>query len=199
MGLACHEGYPGHHVYNALLESHLAKHKGWAEFTVYALYSPQSLIAEGTAEYGIDLCFPEDERRAFERDVLFPLAGLDPAGADEYAAVRHLAKGLRNAGNDAARRYLDGRATREETIDWLVAHTPTTPKRAAHGMGFIEHHRSYVVTYGVGEDRVREYVEARGTTEAERWAVFADLLSRPAVPSDLIDGVADTVLPSGGG
>ncbi|HSL88602.1 MAG TPA: hypothetical protein VK870_04835, partial [Ignavibacteriaceae bacterium] len=40
--LAAHEGYPGHHVYNALLENKLAKERGWVEFTVYALFSPQS-------------------------------------------------------------------------------------------------------------------------------------------------------------
>ena len=55
--LACHEGYPGHHVYNALLEKHLVRDRGWTEFTVYPLFSPQSLIAEGTANYGIEVAF----------------------------------------------------------------------------------------------------------------------------------------------
>ncbi|HUQ53971.1 MAG TPA: hypothetical protein VM692_17210, partial [Gammaproteobacteria bacterium] len=70
--LACHEGYPGHHVYNVLLEQQLMRARGWQEYSVYALFSPQSLIAEGTANYGIEVAFPDDERRAFERDVLFP-------------------------------------------------------------------------------------------------------------------------------
>ena len=56
--LGCHEGYPGHHVLNALLEQRLVEGKGWVEFSVYPLYSPQSLIAEGSANYGIDLAFP---------------------------------------------------------------------------------------------------------------------------------------------
>ena len=73
--LACHEGYPGHHVYNVLLEQHLVRERGWQEYTVYPLFSPQSLIAEGTANYGIEVAFPDDERRRFERDVLFPAAG----------------------------------------------------------------------------------------------------------------------------
>ena len=60
--LACHEGYPGHHVYNALLEQHLVKQRGWVEFSVYPLFSPQSLIAEGTANYGIQVAF--SRRRA---------------------------------------------------------------------------------------------------------------------------------------
>ena len=56
--LACHEGYPGHHVYNVLLEQHLVRERGWIEYSVYPLFSPQSLIAEGTANYGIEVAFP---------------------------------------------------------------------------------------------------------------------------------------------
>ncbi|MGH9147832.1 MAG: hypothetical protein ACRD1Q_14065, partial [Vicinamibacterales bacterium] len=77
--LACHEGYPGHHVYNVLLEKHLVRDRGWQEYTVYPLFSPQSLIAEGTANYGIDVAFPGSDRLEFERTVLFPLAGLNQA------------------------------------------------------------------------------------------------------------------------
>jgi hypothetical protein len=62
--LACHEGYPGHHVYNALLEQALSRTRGWVEMTVYPLYSPQSLIAEGSANYGIDMAFPAEQRVA---------------------------------------------------------------------------------------------------------------------------------------
>ena len=58
--LACHEGYPGHHVYNALLEKNLMRERGWPEFSIYALFSPQSLIAEGTANYGIEVAFPDE-------------------------------------------------------------------------------------------------------------------------------------------
>ncbi len=68
LDLACHEGYPGHHVYNVLLEHHLVRGRGWQEFTVYPLFSPQSLIAEGTANFGIEVAYPASERVAFERD-----------------------------------------------------------------------------------------------------------------------------------
>ena len=57
--LACHEGYPGHHVYNVLLEKNLMRDRGWVEYSVYPLFSPQSLIAEGTANYGIEVAFPQ--------------------------------------------------------------------------------------------------------------------------------------------
>ena len=57
LDLGCHEGYPGHHVLNSLLEEKLTKGKGWVEFSIYPLFSPQSLIAEGSANYGIALAF----------------------------------------------------------------------------------------------------------------------------------------------
>src|SRR6185503_6212472 len=79
--LAAHEGYPGHRVYNALLEQALVRGRGWPEFSVYPLFSPQSLIAEGSANYGIEVAFPGEERVNFEKTVLYPLAGLDPSKA----------------------------------------------------------------------------------------------------------------------
>jgi hypothetical protein len=183
--LACHEGYPGHHVYNALLEKHLAKDRKWVEFTVYALYSPQSLIAEGTAEYGVELSFPKEERQEFERAILYPLAGLDSAQAVEYARVRALMDRLGYASNDAAKRYLDGQTTRKETIDWLATFTLSTPERAEQRVRFIEAHRSYVVTYNLGLDLVRAYVDANAATQEDRWALFTKLLSTPQTPSNL--------------
>ena len=42
----------------SLLEQNLVRDRGWIEFSVYPLFSPQSLIAEGTADYGIDVAFP---------------------------------------------------------------------------------------------------------------------------------------------
>jgi hypothetical protein len=69
-------GYPGHHVYNVLLEDKLVKGRGWVEYTVYPLYSPQSLLAEGTANVGIDILFSDDERRRALTEVLGPAAGV---------------------------------------------------------------------------------------------------------------------------
>jgi hypothetical protein len=77
-----HESYPGHHVYNMLLEKNLYRDKGWVEISIYPLFSPQSLIAEGSANYGIAVVFPAEEKVAFAKDVLLPLAGLDTTGTD---------------------------------------------------------------------------------------------------------------------
>src|SRR4029078_3255415 len=44
--LACHEGYPGHHVYNSLLEQRLVVERGWREFLCPRVFLPPSLSPE---------------------------------------------------------------------------------------------------------------------------------------------------------
>ena len=60
---------------------------GWIEYSIYPLYSPMSLLAEGSANYGINVAFPVEERLAFEKEVLFPLAGLDANQVENYYQV----------------------------------------------------------------------------------------------------------------
>ena len=186
--LASHEGYPGHHVYNALLEKHLVRERNWLEFSVYALFSPQSLIAEGTANYGIDVAFPRAERIEFERGVVFPAAGLDGARVEQYDDVLALVERLSYAGNEAARRYIDGEIDRETAAAWLERYALYSPARARQRVRFIEQYRSYVINYNLGKDIVRHYIEGRGGSASDsvrRWHLFEDLLSSPRLPSSL--------------
>jgi hypothetical protein len=192
--LACHEGYPGHHVYNVLLEKHLVRDRGWPEFSVYALFSPQSLIAEGTANFGIEVAFPGTERVEFERSVLFPAAGLNASRAGEYYEVQGLIDDLDYAGNEAARRYLNGEIDREAAEAWLERYALMPRERAAQRVRFYDQYRSYVINYNLGKDMVREYIEARVKTATDkagaeqsdvRWQEFEQLLSSPRLPSSL--------------
>ena len=190
--IGCHEGYPGHHTYNALLEKNLVKDRKWLEYSVYPLFSPQSLVAEGSANYGVELAFPEVARKQFQRDVLYPMAGIDPALMEKYDALSKLTAQLGYAGNDAAREYLDGKLTREQAIEWMVNVELYPAEKAPQRTRFYDTYRSYVINYTVGKDLVKEYVEARSShaaTEAEmselRWQVFEELLSSPRLPSDL--------------
>lgn len=184
--LACHEGYPGHHLYNSLLEKHLMRDRGWVEISVYPLYSPQSLIAEGSANFGIAMAFPGDERIAYEREHLFPLAGLDAERAAAYYRLQENVAQLSYAGNEAARRYLDGTMDGEAAVDWLVRYAMMEEDRARQRLRFIETYRSYVINYNLGKDMVQQWVERQaGDDLEERWRVFGQLLSSPLLPSDL--------------
>jgi|KBSMisStandDraft_5_1062788.scaffolds.fasta_scaffold66899_3 hypothetical protein len=186
--LACHEGYPGHHVYNALLEQRLVRERGWVEFSVYALFSPQSLIAEGTANYGIEVAFPGDERTKFERDILYPEAGLDASQADMYNRLQLLTDRLAYSGNEAARRYLNGEVDRAGTAAWLARYAMMSPPRAEQRTRFYDTYRSYVINYNLGKDLVKQFVESRGgvaSQPARRWDEFVSLLASPRLPSGL--------------
>jgi hypothetical protein len=188
LDLACHEGYPGHHVYNVLLEHHLMRGRGWIEFSVYALFSPQSLIAEGSANYGVAVAFPGGERSTFERDTLFPLAGLDPATAERYSQVQGIVDRLDYAGNEAARRYLNGEIDAAQAAQWLERYALFPPDRAQQRVRFFDQYRSYVINYNLGQDLVREWVDAGlgpNPTEDARWRRFAELLASPRLPSGL--------------
>ncbi|MDP4115717.1 MAG: hypothetical protein Q8903_06260 [Bacteroidota bacterium] len=186
--IAAHEGYPGHHVYNSLLEQNLVKGKGWVEFTIYPLFSPQSLIAEGTANYGIEVAFTHEERMKFEKSVIFPLAGLDSSKADLYYKVESLIGELSYAGNDYAQQYLDGTITKEKAVSLYVNNQFMTKEKAEQRMSFIDKYRSYIINYNVGQDLVKKFVEHNGGTDKNpqlRWKLFEELLSKPVTPGSL--------------
>jgi hypothetical protein len=186
--LACHEGYPGHHAYNVLLEKNLVRDRGWVEFSVYPLFSPQSLIAEGTANFGIDVAFPRAERLEFERRVVFPAAQLKPETAAQYYDVLALVDRLSYAGNEAARRYLNGQIDSRGAADWLERYGLYARPRAEQRVRFIDQYRSYVINYNLGKDMVAAHVEAHGGTPdnpATRWEEFGMLISSPRLPSGL--------------
>ena len=185
VNLACHEGYPGHHLLNALLEQRLVSGRGWAEFSVYPLYSPQSLVAEGTAQHGIDLAFPGPDRAAFERDALAVLAGVDERAAADAHALNGLVSELQGARLTIAQQLLDGAIDRATAIRLTQRYLLLSAARAEQSVRFTETYRSYVVNYGLGRSMVAATINAGGADEAARWRRMQSLLTQPTVPADL--------------
>ena len=187
--LMCHEGYPGHHALNSLLEQKLVRERGWIEYTIYPLYSSESLLAEGTADFGVGLVFPGETGWQWERDHLYPIVGIDPALAEVRHRVNELNKALGYAAIDAARAYLDGQRSQEQTIAWLEEFTFATRKEAEQRVRFYETYRSYIVNYRLGEDLVGQYIDrVAGSDPDARWKAFSALLASPPVASDLARG-----------
>ena len=177
IGLGCHEGYPGHHVWNVLVEIRLLKEKGWIEYSIFPLFSPAALIGEGSANYGVDLAFPGNEKIKYEREILFPLAGLDPEKAVMLDKLNKLTQSLSHATNATAQLYLDGEITREEAIEQRRKYSLTSRERAEQSVRFIEQYRSYVLNYNLGKDIVTRYIEKQGDDQAARWAAFERMLT----------------------
>ena len=186
--LASHEAYPGHHVFNVLIENELVKEKGWMEYAIYPLYSPMSFLAEGSANYGIEVAFPHAERMQFEKEVLFPLAGIDPAKAERYYQIQAVLQKLSYAGNMVAKQYLDGEIDRDAAIAMLMKYSLSDADRSAQRIRFIEQLRSYVINYNLGQDVVQTYIEKRAgkTNQDLRWEVLTNLLRHPKSASMMV-------------
>ncbi|RXF67519.1 hypothetical protein [Arcticibacter tournemirensis] len=184
-----HESYPGHHVYNMLLEKHLYRDRGWVELSLYPLFSPQSLIAEGSANYGIDVAFPGNDKVSFAKNVLLPLAGLDTTGIATYFKALTIKGRLNYARNEAARGLIDETMSRREALSWLKKYCLMNNETAEKSLDFIKKYRSYVINYNYGQDLIKRYVEQNGGTAQapeKRWEIFGKLLSEPVSVSRLV-------------
>ena len=185
LDLGCHEGYPGHHLFNLKLEEQLVKGRGWAEFSVYPLYSPQSLIAEGSATYGIALSFPGDAKAQTERDILMPIAEIPVPADNRYWQLLDATKALSGARLTIAQQYLDGEISRETAVALTQKYQLVSAKRAEQSISFTDQYRSYVINYGLGEAMVRAHVERGNPGRDEMWRRMAHIVSEPTLPSDL--------------
>ena len=185
LGLACHEGYPGHHVQGVHNERKF-RTKGWAEFSVAPLYAPASPINEGGADFGIELAFPGDEQWKFEAEVLYPLAGLDPKMAEAYDKLRAATAELDGALLKISQMHLDGEINRERAITLTQKYKLAPRDVAEQSLAFDRDYRSYVINYSVGEALVSAYVDRVGGKDPDaRWAAYEHILSTPMLPADL--------------
>lgn len=186
--LGCHEAYPGHHVHATLVDTELAEARGWVEYNFIPLYGPLAVVAEGAANYGIDLAFSREERIAFERSTLLPLAGLEGEQLELYYHYIDLIDALNYARNEVARHYLYGGMPRESAIQWLMAFGLETRGTASQRIDFIDALRSYVINYNYGKDLVADYVRSTaGSDRDAQWRVFREVLATPMSPRDMLD------------
>src|SRR5687768_7386966 len=187
--IGAHESYPGHHVYNMLLEKNLYNDQGLTEISLYPLFSPQSLIAEGTANYGIEMAFPGTDKAVFAKDSLLPLAGLDTTGIDIYFEALAIKGKLNYARNEAGRALIGETMTEEEAKKWLMDYALFNEETAAKSIAFIKANRSYVINYNYGMDLVHDYIAGRikeDSSPENQWKVFGELMSRQIRIQDLV-------------
>jgi hypothetical protein len=171
--VACHEGYPGHHAQFVVMEAHAGARGLAVEDTVVLLRSPISMLREGAANYGGELVFSGGERLAFERDVLFPLAGLDPARAEKYREVHRLVDELSPNVAPIARDYRDKRLSpalaRRALESSALVSSPESLLR------FVDQLGPYVLGYTAARDRVRGHVAQSGQ---DRWTALRTVLEQ---------------------
>jgi hypothetical protein len=153
--LACHEGYPGHHVQQLLMEQ-----IGWRpEFALSPGFGPHLLFTEGAAEVGADRAFTLEDRERLYRDELLPAAGLPPTDAKALAAVDNLIFHLQPIVTDVARLYLSGARPKERAIERL--RNEALILNAEGTLAMIERRRARALVYGEGRRAVQERMAGR--------------------------------------
>ena len=146
------------------------------------------MIAEGSANFGIEVAFPGNDAVAFIAGTLLPLLGADTTGISRYMTALSLRRELNYARNEAARALLKGTMTGEQAVKWLTDLGVSSAEASAKSVSFIKKYRSYVINYNYGQDLVRTYIESKGGTPSavdKRWELFGWLLSNQVAPADL--------------
>jgi len=183
--LGCHEGYPGHHVWNLFIERELVGKRGWIEYSVNPLFGPFGPLAEGSGNFGILLAFPGDEKAKFETEVLYPMAGLETVESEKFNKMLELESKLSHATNDIARRYLDGELTKDDAVPLIQKYYLQSYEKSEQRLRFMEKYRGYVINYNIGQDIVRDYIAEAGDDPDAQWAAFRDMLTIPLTPGDM--------------
>jgi hypothetical protein len=150
--LACHEGYPGHHVQFMLIDDELVSRRGWREFELVPAFGRHLLVTEGAAEAGAEMAVPIQSRIAVYRDVLLPIAGLPPQDAARIARVEQLVWSLEPAAIEIIRGYLDHTLTQSAAIDRLRHEALTLEAEAL--LAFAERRRTRVLAYPEGREAI---------------------------------------------
>ena len=131
--IACHEGYPGHHVQHLLIEQ-LYRERQWPELLLTPAFGPHLLYLEGAAEAGADLVLNESR-------------------------VDRLLQDLQPIVTDVARAYLGGSLTEERALERLANEALVT--NPAGTLAFIEQRRARALVYVEGRRLVYERLKTR--------------------------------------
>lgn len=164
--LACHEGYPGHHAQNVLIDDELVTRRGWIEFQLAPSFGQHLLVTEGAAEAGVDLAFPPARRVALYRSVLLPAAGLPPSEAERLVSVEERIGALEPIIADVSRAYLDSTITHAQAIERLRDEALTPDPEAL--LAFAERRRARSLAYTLGRAEVRQKIGDTGISGLRR-------------------------------
>ena len=188
--LACHEGYPGHHVYNALLET--APRAGPRLDRVHGLPAVLAAVADRRRARRTSASrsrFPGKERVEFEQRRSVSGGRARPARRPPRTTTcRRWSIGCRTPATKRRAAISTARSIAPTAATWLEQYALMPADRAEQRVRFFDQYRSYVINYNLGKDLVRQYIESRGGTPDHadtRWAEFEKLLSSPRLPSGL--------------
>jgi hypothetical protein len=173
LDVACHEGYPGHHAQFVHLE-HSAGRNLSLPMQVVMLRAPDSLFREGAAELGSELAFTPDERLAFERDVLYPLAGLDPTMAQAALQVRAILRALSDNIPPLLALYSSGGISRMTAR--IRLETEALVNSGEQLLQYADNHGAYSLSYVTERNHIAGKLESTAENIDQQWLLLAQWL-----------------------
>jgi hypothetical protein len=176
-----HEAYPGHHAYHAVQENDLLRRRAWREFSVHTLYSPRAVLSEGLSEVALSIVMSREERLAFLRERIAPLAGLEGLDFASYLETIAALKRLTPAVVEAARLLEETGGGRRRALA-LMARFGFNRKHSLEHVRFFQRYPAYICTYIEGESLVRSAV-GEGAGAAAR---YFSLFRSPVTPAALL-------------
>lgn len=193
--IAAHESYPGHHVYYSLREKEYYRDKGYVEFSIYPLFSPVSLLAEGTAEYANELIFPEKEKIEFLRTKISYKSKYTEQELKDYFKVLDIVNKLDEVVINISKEYLNNEISAKETISLLEKYGLESESGALRKLDFINKYRSYIINYPIGKSLITKYIKLKaGDDINKKWQVYKDILEKPYLPNDLISQIKNMAI-----
>lgn len=178
--LIAHEAYPGHHTEHALKEIELYQKKGWGEYAIQLINTPECVISEGIATLAASWIFEGDEAERWIADELAHATGvrLDP---EREHGIAQASKALRSVGANAALLLHDRNASENEVIAYLMRYGLEDEAHARHRLSFISDPlwRAYIFCYHAGRDLLAAWL---ANAPEERNARIRTLMLEPITP-----------------
>nr|WP_239028700.1 DUF885 domain-containing protein [Pseudonocardia acidicola] len=178
--LIAHESYPGHHTERCRRQARWAAGDRRAEQAIVLVNTPQALMAEGTADLGLQTVVGPGWGPWAQQILAGAGLHLDGEVAERIAAA---SLGLLRVRQDAALLLHDRHAPEEEVLAhlcrWLLIGEP----RARQMLRFLGHPlwRAYTTTYVEGYLLLQDWLTRPGPgTRVER---YRRLLDEPLVPA----------------
>lgn len=183
--LIAHEAYPGHHSEHTRKEANLYNKRGQLEESIFLVGTPQCLIAEGLADFGLEILLGDEEfsivaQLMINRGINFP----DQELKETRNAFETLSRLRANAAWDL---HQDGMAP-DRVIDRIERDALLSRPRAEKSVEFLTDPtwRAYITCYVEGYQLVRSFVgNPEKVPNSIRIERFKRLITEQVIPQDL--------------
>lgn len=186
--IVAHETYPGHHTEHCRKEKLLVEEEMHDEHAIFLVNTPECVIAEGLADYGLEVVIGETWGRWAAE--IYHDFGVTFDG-ELAERVSRAARPLRRLGQDVAILLHDRGWSVDDVVDYDMRWSLAPEKRVRQSVKFVTDPlwRAYGSTYVEGHSLLTAWF-AVGSDQEIRSERFRRLLDEPLTPDVLAGEVA---------